>query len=426
MLFKGVFVSQMQDFDVVIIGAGPAGAHCARVLAKLGYQVLLVEQHESFSENDFSSAGTPIDTLDRFNLPQDVIGSLWHKIVVVTTKVEKTWESTKTLGAVLSFARLREFLAQDVKANGGDVWLGCRYISYEKQEGKTIVSLKTRSRSSVIEVSTKVLVDGTGFARAVMYNKESEKPPFLSGTGIEYLIEVAPEVYQKYADSLVFFLGHKWMPKGYSWIFPMDANRLKVGAGKINVQHQVVEETQPLRRYIEMIITDYLQIKEGDYQIVDIHGSTLKYSSGLNDIYYRDNTIAIGDAVSTVNFLGGEGIRHGMYGAEIAVKYIEKYLENEIGDFSEYQKEMLREFGTKWNLSERFALKKYTQDTDDLIEKAVAYLSALNAEDIMDLMFYYKFEKISKGLGKYIKGKLSIWWEGMRRKVRVFFEGVSR
>ncbi|MEY3867044.1 MAG: hypothetical protein RLZZ338_935 [Cyanobacteriota bacterium] len=416
----------MQDFDVVIIGAGPAGGHCARVLAKLGYQVLLVEQHESFSENDFSSAGTPIDTLDRFNLPQDVIGSLWHKIVVVTTKVEKTWESTKTLGAVLSFARLRAFLAQDVKANGGDVWLGCRYISYEKQEGKTIVSLKTRSRSSVIQVRTKVLVDGTGFARAVMYNKESEKPPFLSGTGIEYLIEVAPEVYQKYADSLVFFLGHKWMPKGYSWIFPMEGNRLKVGAGKINVEHQVVEETQPLRRYIEMIITDYLHIKEGDYQIIDIHGSTLKYSSGLNDIYYRDNTIAIGDAVSTVNFLGGEGIRHGMYGAEIAVKYIEKYLKNEIGDFSEYQKEMLREFGQKWNISERLAIKKYTQDTDDLIEKAVAYLSALKAEDIMDLMFYYKFEKISKGLGKYIKGKLSIWWEGMRRKVRVFFESVSR
>jgi flavin-dependent dehydrogenase len=146
----------------------------------------------------------------------------------------------------------------------------------------------------------------------------------------------------------------------------------------------------------------------------------------LNDIYYRDNAIAIGDAVSTVNFLGGEGIRHGMYGAEIAVKYIEKYLENEIGDFSEYQKEMLREFGTKWNISERLAIKKYTQDTDDLIEKAVAYLSALNAEDIMDLMFYYKFEKISKGLGKYIKGKLSIWWEGMRRKVIGFFEGVSR
>ncbi len=412
------FVSQMQDFDVVIIGAGPAGGHCGRLLAKLGYQVLLVEQHESFSENDFSSAGTPIDTLDRFNLPPDVIGSLWHKIVLVTTKIEKTWESATTLGAVLSFARLREFLAKDVKANGGDVWLGCRYISYERQGGKTIVSLKMRSHDSTIQVSTKVLVDGTGFARSVIYNKETKKPPFLSGTGIEYLIEVAPEVYKKYADSLIFFLGHKWMPKGYSWIFPMEANRLKVGAGKINIDHQVVQETQPLRRYIDLIITDHLHIEEGDYQIIDIHGSTLKYSSGLNDIYYQDNVIAIGDAVSTVNFLGGEGIRHGMYGAEIAAKHIEKYLTKERADFSEYQKEMLREFGTKWNISERLAIKKYTQDTDDLIDKAVAYLSEFKAEDVMDLLFYYKFEKISKGLRKYIKGKLIILWEGMMQKLK--------
>ena len=53
-----------------------------------------------------------------------------------------------------------------------------------------------------------------------MYEKEKDKPDFLSGTGIEYLIEVEPEIYNKYSGDLILFVGDKWMPKGYSWIFP--------------------------------------------------------------------------------------------------------------------------------------------------------------------------------------------------------------
>ena len=31
-------------YDVVISGAGPAGAHCAKVLAEAGYKVALIEK----------------------------------------------------------------------------------------------------------------------------------------------------------------------------------------------------------------------------------------------------------------------------------------------------------------------------------------------------------------------------------------------
>ncbi len=32
-------------FDVVIVGAGPAGGHCARKLSQLGHRVLLIERY---------------------------------------------------------------------------------------------------------------------------------------------------------------------------------------------------------------------------------------------------------------------------------------------------------------------------------------------------------------------------------------------
>jgi flavin-dependent dehydrogenase len=401
----------MKSFDVVVVGAGPAGGHCARLLARAGQKVLLIERSENFSKNSFSSAGTPLETLNKFELPDEVVGSLWQKIIIVTTNLHESWESHKPLGAVLDFSKFREFLANEVRSNGGEVWMGCRYIKYSHNEEKTLVSLKPKSGEEEITVCTKVLVDATGPSRAVMYEKGSDKPHFLSGTGIEYLIEVEAEDYNNHSNALTFFLGHKWMPKGYSWIFPMEKNLLKVGAGWLNSEHQIIKRTEHLKHYIELIIKEY--IKPRGYKIIDIHGSTLKYNKDLKDIYYKDNLIAIGDAVSTVNFLGGEGIRHAMQSGEIAFKYIQKYLKNEIVDFKGYDREMHKEFYTKWKLSETLGMKKYLQDSDELIDKAVIYLRSMNIEDIVDILFYYKFGKLYKGFRGRILKKLGSFFNNL-------------
>ncbi len=122
----------MDRFDVVVIGAGPAGGHCARLLAKAGHKVLLVERFKDFSRNSFSSGGTPSETLERFNLPESVVGSFWNRLVIVTSNKEGVWEADTNQGSVLDFAKLRQFLADEVKNNGGEIWMGCRYMSHLK------------------------------------------------------------------------------------------------------------------------------------------------------------------------------------------------------------------------------------------------------------------------------------------------------
>ena len=390
---------------MVVVGGGPAGGQCARSLAKAGRSVLLVERHKDFAINSFSSAGTPLETLSQYDLPESVVGTYWNKFVVVTSNQQGEWETPAAIGAVLDFGKLREFLASDVKAIGGDVWMNCRYVSHsqsnEKSDSQTRVSLVRDG--SAVTVGARVVVDATGPFRAVMYGKDDPKPDFLSGTGIEYLIEVSDEVYQRYSDALTFFLGYKWMPKGYSWIFPMAPNRLKVGAGIINADHEFVKQTEPLKHYIHLILQDYIK---SDYTLIEVHGSTLKYSRGLQDVYYRENAIAIGDAVSTVNFLGGEGIRHAMQGAEIASTHIQKYLDRQTDSFENYQTEMHRVFLKTWNLSEKFGMKKYLQDCDEIVDKVVTYLRPLSLEDVVDILFFYRFEKVSKGLPQYLRRKL--------------------
>ncbi|MGK7934107.1 MAG: NAD(P)/FAD-dependent oxidoreductase [Microcystaceae cyanobacterium] len=393
----------MEQFDVIIIGAGPAGGHCSRLLSKLGYRVLLVDQLENFKQHNYSSAASPLETLDLFNIDPNTVAAYWQNIEIVSSKIHRSWKSDISLGVVFNFAKLRQFLAEDSISNGGKVWLGHRYLKHEQTADKTLVTLQKR-KGGKVTISTQVLVDATGYARSVIYPNKKEKPNFSKGIGIEYLIKVEPEIYKTYANSLLFFLGYKWSPKGYSWIFPMDNNCLKVGSAFIEGEHKIIKALKPLRYYLEQIIANYIKINQ--YQLIESHGSILDYSSGLNDIYYRDNIIAIGDAVSTVNWLGGEGIRHGMQGAEIAAKYIHQYLNGKINDFSAYQTESKKCFEKRWNQCDTISKKVYLDYSDRRIDQGVNYLKYLNTQDIMDILFYYKLEKVSKGLKQYLGKKL--------------------
>ncbi|AFZ17796.1 NAD(P)/FAD-dependent oxidoreductase [Allocoleopsis franciscana] len=409
----------MNSFDVVVVGAGPAGGQMARLMAKSGYKVLLIEQHEDFSKNDFSSAVTLLSTLEQFDLPEQVVGSFWNQFVAVTTNTKQVWDSPENLGVVLDFAKLKEFLANDVKSYGGEVWMGYRYVRHLQDEGKTLVTLKQRSEGKFETICTKVLVDATGFARSVMYEKQSEQPKLLSGTGIEYLIEVDEEAYNQYSKALFFFLGYKWMPKGYSWIFPMDKFRLKVGAGRLKMEHKNIKNPESLQYYIQLLIDKHVMPKE--YRIIDIHGSTIKYSQGLKDIYYKDNVIAVGDAVSTVSFLGGEGIRHGMYSAEIAATHIKKYLENQISDFQEYQIEMRKYFLPKWDISAQVGIQQYLIESDKKFDEVFTYLGFLTTEQIIDVLFYYELGQLKKGFSMYLNNKVF----GLLNKFRRVFRSLT-
>ncbi len=405
----------MERFDVVVIGAGPAGGQCARQLTQAGQRVLLIEQHETFDQNDFSSAATPLETLETFNLPETVIGSYWQNLVIITTNIQQKWPSPKPLGAVFDFAKLREFLATEVQSQGGEVWMGYRYLRYYQNHQNTIVELKQRSTGEMIQVETQVLVDATGPARAVMYSKKEPQPNYLTATAIEYLIELSATDYQKYSQDLIFFLGHRWMPRGYSWIFPMGNNRLKVGSAQLNRSHQWVNQNQNLRSYVELLLTDYLT--DIPYKIINHHGGMLKYCSGLKDVYYQDNIIAIGDAVSMVNMLGGEGIRHGMQNANIAAGYIQDYLAGKITDFAGYRQDIRQTYTKTWNGSEKMGLSKYLKYSDESIDKGVYYLKDLSLDDMMAILFHYDFKRLYKAVFKYLRYKFDKVWITLKIKL---------
>lgn len=98
-----------QNLDVIIIGAGPAGGSAARELSKRGKKVLLIERSQAIGQPSHSTAGTPKETIDDFELPNSVISSEWNKMLIATSQTRAMWTYPITMGYVLNFAALDNF-----------------------------------------------------------------------------------------------------------------------------------------------------------------------------------------------------------------------------------------------------------------------------------------------------------------------------
>lgn len=395
-------------YDVIVIGAGPAGGQCARELCLRGHKVLLAEKHKDFSVNSYSSAGAPNSIMSEFQLPETIVGSDWNRIAIYSSKESRVWEGKQRGGVVMDFMKLRTFLAEEVQRMGGTVKLGYIYQDHKVEKGVVEVSFKSSSGEPRQKLFTKILVDATGGERGVLAKKIGADSHSFPSTGIEHLVSVPLEVYKKWEGTLSFFMGKDWMPQGYSWIFPMEPGRLKIGVGRYFQNEQCVPHQQSYSYYLDLLMQKCLGSTE--FPLIDKHGKTIFYTCERDDPHYDGPVIAIGDAVSTINPLAFEGIRHAMQGARISVKHIHDRLKGVEDAFSHYVTEMDQHFGFSWKLCETLMRLIYREPKDEKVDLMVRAWGMLSYDEFLRAAFGYEMIPLMKFTARYtfLAAKLKI------------------
>lgn len=389
-----------QKYHVVIVGSGPSGGQCARLLSKKRHKVLIVDRVRDLSLNNFSSAGAPLSILKEFELPKSIVATYWNKLTIVATNFEKKWISPEDKGIVMEFTKLRDFLLDEVRDKNGVVKLGWEYKSHKTlNDGSVEISFYNSIQKRSEKVFAEILVDATGSARAITGRKDDPKN-YIQGIGLEFIVETTRVIDSK---DFRFFLGYKYITNGYGWIFPMGDREFKVG---VAWYPQYLKKPIQPAKYIEKIVEDYLGLDKHEYKITEKHGGTLFYNSKRKDTYQNGRVVGIGDVVSSVNWLGGEGIRYGMRNATLASKYIDEALKNRNYNFKKYETVAKKYLRREYWLAEKLSKLVYGKLSDRNITRGVKAVSLFNYDEILKVLFENDYSQLFVVLNRYMKKKL--------------------
>jgi digeranylgeranylglycerophospholipid reductase len=309
----------MDRFDVVIAGAGPAGAQCARDLAARDYDVLVLETE---SEDEFprqsnkSTAGTFPSMMAAFAVPDEVVMNDTDSIVLESPNEHYVGEQA---GAVLEFAKFKRWLVREGRENGATYRFDAR-VSKPIMENGDIVGVRYDGDEAVYG---EVIVDATGPAAPLA--KElgvSDLQRERQAIGIEWEfdgVDINHPDYADLTDTMMLRLDHDLAPGGYSWVFHTGGDTAKVGLCYIQNEYHTRYASDGMA--IDDYLTRWLETDprfDGAKRIEGTQshrGSAHIQSPGSLS---TDNFMAIGDTVPSVDPLWGEGIRKGMKSARAA------------------------------------------------------------------------------------------------------------
>lgn len=395
---------------MLVVGAGPAGAELARLLALAGVDVVLVDRLGDLSEAAFSSAALPLEALQRFGLPPEVVAARWSGWQLLGPADQaRHWQASRPLGAVLDFGALRQWLAGQAQAWGARLQLGVTALGWRQEPAGACAVLRDGSGVQRL-IRCRWLVDASGERRALIGEPSPASGPLVAGLGVEWLLQVGPQSLRPWADRLSFCLGSDWVPQGYGWVFPMGADRLKLGVCRLQDPHR----PQPPLGALLAGLQRRTNLEAAT--VLDRHGGRIRSTVRRREGHRRGSLIGLGDAVSTANLLGGEGIRHALASARVLAPLLLEALSRAAGGPDEagrlgldrYPALLRRQLGWRWSLSGRLARRTWLglahNRADRRLERLLTGLEGQPAEDLSALLFDYRFERYGLKALPYLLG----------------------
>jgi flavin-dependent dehydrogenase len=315
----------------------------------------------------------------------------------------RLWSAGQPLGAVLDFGALRQWLAGQAQAWGARLQLGVTAIGWH-QDGAGINTVVRDGASGRRRLRSRWLVDASGEGRALIGEQAKLADPLVAGLGVEWLLQVDPEQHRPWADRLSFFLGSDWVRQGYGWVFPMAPGQLKVGVCRL---------ADPSRAQPALALELGALVQRcglGQAEVLDRHGGRIRSTVRRHEPHRMGRLIGLGDAVSTANLLGGEGIRHALASARVLAPLLLEALAKPAGSvgLDQYASLLRSELGWRWSLSGRLARRTWLgladARADARLERLLAGLQTRRAEDLSALLFDYRFERYGLKALPYLLG----------------------
>jgi geranylgeranyl reductase family protein len=324
-------------YDVIVVGAGPAGATCAwKAAENHGLRVLLLERASSLPRYKPCGGGIPC-SLAR-HVPG--IGEIAEDAADLTiTRLRHTWRGREGVIAALdttSGEPAPVWMVQRPRFDAALVDRACR-------AGAT---LRTGAKVRDVDVDAGgVMVttaDGESFRAGVVVGADGAKGIVgpRAGLRLKRRYGIAREIEMPFAatgDSEPWHpallpgtahLDYGTVPNGYAWIFPK-RGCLSVGAGMLLPSEPSAEVTIQVGRVLKSAILQLFASiavpypEESDACAPRLWAHPIPYWTGSEPLATADGrALLVGDAAGVVQPLFGEGIQYAVRSGAIAARCI--------------------------------------------------------------------------------------------------------
>ena len=325
------------QYDVIIVGTGPAGASAALEFARTDVRVLVIEKESLPREKPCGGAmPSSVEKLLGIDISK-VVKNRTNLLRMYNNYKDEVVSKTSGVGApiLINRSEFDMFLLNKAVETGVDnieVWDKCKVVSINEMSDKVFVVLEDGKR---IQAKYLIAADGA-LGKIASEIGLMKKRKFAQSFDAEII--TTNDYYDNHKN--IMLMNYFCLPHGYGWIFPKEKNRFSCGV--------VIWET-PINLKSEL--NDFIKksFPEGVIESIKITGYPIPVYTGTQQIS-TTNILLTGDAAALVDPVSGEGIRFALHSGKIAASVIIKSLQGDIASsgmtVSEaYEKEVNEKIG---------------------------------------------------------------------------------
>jgi digeranylgeranylglycerophospholipid reductase len=325
------------EYDVVVVGAGPAGSMAAKHAALNGASVLMIEKRQEIGSPVRCGEGLSRASMDEVGITPDRkwIATNVDGAIIVSPSGNKFVINEKQagneVGMVLERDMFDKALAADAAKAGAEIMVKTEAVGLIK-EGDTIKGVKILSYGKPMDVSAGCVVGADGYESQVgrwAGIDTTLKPGDITSCFQYRLTNIKHNC--RYCE---FIIGSA-APGGYIWIFPKDEHTANVGIGVLLTK---LKKPGQVKEYLDRFIQKDERLRNG--QPLDAVSGAVSVSPPVERTI-MDGLLLVGDAARIIDSITGGGIANGC----ITGMYAGNVLGNaaQAGDFSsavleEYEK----------------------------------------------------------------------------------------
>ena len=406
------------EYDVVVVGGGTAGAFAAATAAEEGLSAVILERKSEEDAGEIA-CGDAIKGTSTF---PDVIDLEYLKDESFTNqRVERAvFENPKNgetidipfgaSGAVLDRKRYGEVLLEEAQRKGAEIHFDTVVQDVRQSDGR-IEGVRAKRKGDVVSYEATLTVDAAGALSILQDKADFSNSQFDTNVSYQQFCSAYREVLTveeevEWDDAIVF---KPTQELGYLWYFPRTGTEINAGLG--------FQMTEPPMKLVEVLKRDLRNRAE-------FANATVKSKLGASlptrrpyDSAVAPGFVAVGDAAGHVNPTTGGGIPGAAKSATWAIRRAADAISADRPTEDAlwaYNHDVMTDFGKRFAAIDLYNIWGTAHDVDDLVD----IVTSIPGQQLVNAM---SKGEASMGLGLKLKTAIKTFghWDQLRELWKV-------